>query len=148
LYTSPKEVEITRNSNLIQDAYIAAYKERYKVEPFIETEDLQVFTFLSKNFGLDRGSAIAKHYVSMQDEWFGKQAHNANTLRKNIQKVVADLGLREDKKNTSKGIVIRTSMSCDKCHTYFDFIGAAEDLARPSFARMCHTCQGVIAVGS
>lgn len=140
MYTSPNEVLVTKNSNLIQDAYCQAYKAKYKVEPFVETEDLVVFSFLSKNFGLERGSAIARHYLTMLEEWFLKNAHNPTVLRKNVQKVIADLGTKEASK-ASLGRDISTHLSCDNCHKDFIWVGNPDELARSSYLRACEDCK-------
>ncbi len=142
MYTSPKEVEICRNSDLIRMEYEAAFVKRYHSSPFVETDDLPVFAFLSKNFGLDRGKSIVSHYVKMEDEWFCKQAHNAATLRKNINKVIADLGTREGKQQMVGTLTISTNLSCDKCFEEFLWVGNPDDLSRSSYMRMCGNCRG------
>lgn len=78
----------------------------------------------------------------MNDEWFLKQAHNARTLRKDVQKVIADLGMREGKAQNSVGLKIRTVLYCDRidCHAPFEWQGDPNDIARPSFARICPKC--------
>lgn len=145
MYTSPKEVEITRNADKINEEYCNAYNERYHVTPFIETEDLVIFSFLSKNFGLERGKAIVRHYVQMNDEWFLKQVHNAKTLRKDIQKVIAALGTKEHKAQQTVDMAIVAPLLCDKCFAAFYWCGYADELQRPTHIRLCPECKKLVA---
>jgi hypothetical protein len=132
MYTSPAEVTITRNAGLVQDAYEAAYKKRYNSSPFIETEDLVVFVFLSKNFGLEQGKALVEHYLTMNDEWFMRQAHNPRTLRKDVNKVIADHGIKKSRNTQSVDVAMR--VWCDWC-------GADTIASEADEFRLCTSCR-------
>lgn len=137
MYTSPKEVEVVRHADLIAEAYEQAFKIRYGTIPFIEKDDAQVFSFLSKNFGLDRGKAIVAFYVSMNDDWFIKHAHNAATLRKNVQKVVADLGVREMRATQGVGLKIEITAYCDFAGCFKPFAWVGDPRGLDSGPRYC-----------
>lgn len=132
-----EEVTQVKHAGLIQDEFSKAYEKRYHVKPFIEAEDLQIFQFLAKTFGLDRGRQIVFHYVKMNDDWFLKTAHQAKNLRKDFHKVNAALGLKQGGAEESSHIRIKTTLYCDKCHVPFEWAGSPTDIERPSFGRFC-----------
>lgn len=136
MYTSPKEVEIVRNSGLIQNDYCKHWATRYHSEPFIENDDLTAFAFLAKNFGLEKGKEIVRQYLRMNDDWFLKNVHSPKVLRNNINKILPEVGKRIDQPK----ILIKTPISCDKCHEYFDWLGDPADLAIAEKLRPCPKC--------
>lgn len=138
MYTSLKEVEITRDAEAIREAYSEAFAARYHTPPFLEFDDGPVFSFLSKNFGKERGKKIAQHYVRMQDEWFLKNAHSAQVLKKNAAKVIADLGVWEHYRTSGRGLVIRCEVACDECGRYFQWRG---DPSKVGDRRECGGCK-------
>lgn len=138
MYPPPREVEITRTADQLSTEFMKAWRKRYGTNPHIELEDLPVFSFLAKNFGLDKGTQIIEGYVSSNDEWFIKQAHSPSALRKNINRVLAEYGqgVRRGAPNSTQ---ISTPLTCDKCYSKFVWAGDPERLDR---LRLCDKCKG------
>lgn len=134
MYTSPAEVQITVGSNQIQDAYVAAFKKRYGIEPFIETDDLTTFSFLCKNFGLEEGKRTVEHYLTMNDQWFVTKAHDVRSIRGNLNKIRAGMGHPKQHGEIRMNI----PLTCDKCHQPFLWLGTAEQLDKEP--RLCKEC--------
>lgn len=134
MYTAPAEVQIVVGSNQIQDAYMAAFNKRYGVDPFVETDDLTTFSFLSKNFGMERGREIVTHYLTMNDQWFLTKAHDVRSIRGNINKILAGLG----KPTANEQIRMAIKLTCDSCFKPFKWTGSTDELNNKP--RLCSEC--------
>ena len=136
MHPHPKEVEITRNADELANCFIRFWRKRYGTTPHIESDDLSVFSFLSKNFGLEKGSQVIEGYIASNEEWFLKQAHSPSALRKNINRVLAEYG-QSIRRGAPNGIQISAPLTCDKCYGKFNWIGDPERIDR---LRLCQKC--------
>lgn len=111
-------VQNQKAGDRVHSAYIQFFKERYGTEPiFDDLEDFSVFSWLARKVGEQKAHDLVQMYIIMDGDngWFIKNGHSLQILRKNINVVSAQLGLRSRNKFHSKHSNIWFIAHCDKC---------------------------------
>lgn len=140
MYTGIKEVEIEKSSELIKDHFQAAYRKQFKVAPFLEDTDNAAFSFLSRNYGLEKSRVIIDAFVRMQDKWFIENGYSPGVIRKNINKILIAAGSRLNAAETQgTDLRIATDILCDCCGEYYRWVGWSRDLEKPRYCEACVT---------
>lgn len=131
-------VQETKDADRVYAAYADEYKKRYGVEPIvIDGADLAVIKDITRKLGVQRAALLLRAYVRMNDNQFVEKGHSLYTLKYNIARVNSYLGTKLTQKQTNAGVRIGVSLSCDVCHQYFDWVGAATELEA---FRCCPNC--------
>lgn len=113
------EVRQVKDQDRLVEVYVASYEKRYRIKPILSAVDRTVLTDLNRGLGFARTKAIVEHYLKMDNEWFVTKAHDLDTLKKNLNVINADFGLRTSKPHHGKAVIVTTAY-CDnpKCRTY------------------------------
>ena len=134
----PSVQELKQSSHLA-DLYSKKFKERYGTEPVFPLDNAHLTTFkdIQKIAG-KKAPQLIEHYLGMNDEWFIKQGHSTECLKKSITQVNASYGTKARSTNHGK-IVIKTEVTCDKCFKHYQLEIEPKHLFDGT-ARHCELC--------
>jgi len=134
------EVELHRNGEKLLSHYKTEFEARYKAEPYTTDKDAEITRWAVKALKPDRAMDLITEYLGMSDEWFLKQSHSLLCFQKNVNRVLGSLGAKEHRTGQSKRNMIRTIVSCDRCHNHYWLTCSIKDLDDPGFERLCDNC--------
>jgi len=135
------EVELTRQSQSLLDAYTKAYKARYSIDPVmrLDSSDQTILRDICRHTGNDRALDLVTHYLTMDNEFFLERGHNLETLKKCLSTVNASLG-KAKQSRFHKACHILTYMYCDSCGAHTEVVIRPEDMGNRFFCQECSQC--------
>lgn len=136
------EVRHQKDSDSIIEVYVEAYEKRYRVKPILAQNgvDRTVLSDLLRTLGLARLRAIIQHYLRMDNTWFVTKAHDLDTLKKNLNVVNSDLGIKQSKAPATTGLHIVTNLYCDNCQARY--VATVAMNHNFDLRNLCKTCEG------
>lgn len=120
LYKPMHAIVEIKAQNALLDTYIEAYRNRYGTDPMFSLDNAH-FTTL-KDFSRvakEKSHDLIKHYLRMNDEWFIRNGHSLEVLKRSLSAVNADFGKKTIGAPTPKGVLMDAQLYCIDCKEFF-----------------------------
>lgn len=99
-------VRETKECNDLIEWYQKKFHNKFGRYPVLTNLDREAVRFLRKLISYEELTSAITHYFKMQDEWFQQKAYSVPTFKENINKVLADMGVADEKERESRSIKV------------------------------------------
>jgi hypothetical protein len=137
------EVQLARQTNELFDTYRMLYKTRYESDPVIFNAGVAgtILKDIIRLVGYDRASKLVIAYFKSNDDWYRKQGHSLECLKKNLAQLSSQIP--DDKVvalRQPKNLRIMFWTVCPKCQADFEVTCWASEAEKVAHTKLCSKC--------
>lgn len=123
-YRRVQAVEELHETNYLLELYLKCYQNHYRAKPVWGLGNSHLTTIQDiKRLAQDKAPQLIQHFFKMKDQWFTRNCHSLDVLKKSINQVNTDYVNHGTAIVPSAPIKIQFFRTCIKCNEHNSWTG-------------------------